>query len=72
MLTTTTEKRFTEKETAQILGLSPMTVRRRRENGELGFYKAGRRVLISEKHIADYLAACERSVKPTIEADETH
>lgn len=54
------EKKFTEGEAADILGIAKMTVRRRREDGSLGFYQIGKRILIGEKHISDFLTKNEK------------
>ena len=58
-LDTALERRFTEKETAELLGVSKMTVRRKREAGELRFYKIGSRIIISESQIAQFLEGSE-------------
>lgn len=49
------ERRFTEAETADLLGVSKMTVRRKRESGELRYYRIGMRILIAESHILEFL-----------------
>ena len=49
------ERRYTERETAALLGVSKMTVRRKRESGQLGYYRIGTRILIAETHILDSL-----------------
>jgi excisionase family DNA binding protein len=58
------EKKFTEEETAKLLGIARMTVRRRREDGSLGFYQMGKRILIGESHIEKFLEQTERNGKP--------
>lgn len=46
---------------AQLLGVSKPTLSRLMRRGRLGFYRLGeKRVLFSDKHIADFLADCER------------
>ena len=57
----TLEKRYTEKETAELLGVSKMTVRRKRESGELRFYKIGARIIISEAQIVEFLERAEHN-----------
>lgn len=56
-----TERRYTEAETASILGISQMSVRRRREDGSLGFYQISKRILIGESHISQFLRNSERN-----------
>lgn len=57
----TLEKRYTEKETADLLGVSKMTVRRKREAGELRFYKIGARIIISDAQIVEFLERSEQN-----------
>ena len=57
------EKRFSEKEAAELLQVSPMTIRRRREKGDLGFYQLGRRVFVGESHILEFLKNSEKNPK---------
>jgi len=57
----TLERRFTERETADLLGVSKMTVRRKRESGELRYYKIGARILISDGQIAEFLERTEHN-----------
>jgi excisionase family DNA binding protein len=55
-----TEPLLSEAEAAQFLGVSKMTVLRKRQAGIIGFYQVGSRVLYSkEKHLLSYLATCE-------------
>lgn len=60
------EKRYSEAEAAEILGISRMTVRRRREDGSLGYYQLGvrKRIAIGESHISEFLKKIERNGKP--------
>jgi excisionase family DNA binding protein len=55
------ERRFTEAETANLLGVSKMTIRRKREAGELKYYKIGSRIIISEGQIAEFLDLNEQN-----------
>ena len=49
-----------EAEAAKFLGISKMTLLRKRNAGLIGFFKVGFRVLYSkEKHLVPYLIACE-------------
>lgn len=55
------EPLLSEAEAAQFLGVSKMTVLRKRQAGIIGFYRVGSRVLYSkEKHLLSYLATCEK------------
>jgi len=58
-MTINTEKRFTEKEAAKILGISQMTLIRRRNEGAIRFYRVGSRILYGERHLEEFLAKCE-------------
>ena len=51
------ERLSTPKELAQILSLVQQW--KERNAGRLKCYRIGRKILYSEKHIADYLALCE-------------
>lgn len=53
-------KLYTKEEAAEILHVSPITVHRQIKEGKLGFYRLGARVLISPRHIDDFLTRCER------------
>jgi len=48
-------KLYTKEEAAEILHVSPITVHRQIKAGKLGFYRLGARVLISPRHIDDFL-----------------
>jgi len=55
-----TEPLLSEAEAAHFLGVSKMTMLRKRQTGIIGFYRVGFRVLYSkEKHLLPYLASCE-------------
>jgi len=54
------EPLMSELEAAKFLGISKMTLLRKRNTGLIGFFRVGFRVLYSkEKHLLPYLAACE-------------
>jgi len=56
-----TEPLLGEAEAAHFLGVSKMTMLRKRQAGIIGFYRVGFRVLYSkEKHLLPYLATCEK------------
>jgi len=54
------EPLLSESEASQFLGISKMTLLRKRNAGLIGFFRVGIRVLYSkEKHLLPYLANCE-------------
>lgn len=56
-----TEPLINEIEAAKFLGISRMTLLRKRNAGEIGFYRVGIRVLYSkEKHLLPFLQSCEK------------
>lgn len=56
-----TEPLMNEIEAAKFLGISRMTLLRRRNGGEIGFFRVGFRVLYSkEKHLIPFLENCEQ------------
>lgn len=53
---------FTEPEAARLLRISRVTLQRIRLRGEISFSRiGGTRVIYTEKHLGDYLAARERA-----------
>lgn len=58
-----TEPLVSEAKAAQFLGISKMTLLRKRNNGEIGFFRVGFRVLYSkEKHLIPFLEQCEKGL----------
>lgn len=58
---TLTEPLINEIEAAKFLGISKMTLFRKRNAGEIGFFRVGFRVLYSkEKHLLPFLKSCEK------------
>jgi excisionase family DNA binding protein len=58
---TLNEPLLNEKEAAKFLGISRMTLLRKRNASEIGFYRVGFRVLYSkEKHLIPFLETCEK------------
>jgi excisionase family DNA binding protein len=53
------EKKFDVQETARLANVSPLTIRRKLKTGELRCYRIGRRVLVGEHHLAEFLTRCE-------------
>ncbi len=62
-MTELNEKLFTPKELDEKKILSLVQQWKERKEGRLNCYRIGRKILYSEKHIADYLALCESSKK---------
>lgn len=55
------EPLLSEAEAAKFLGISKMTVLRKRSAGEMGYFKIGHRILYSkEKHLIPFLEQCEK------------
>ena len=55
------EPLISEAKAAEFLGISKMTLLRKRNAGEIGFYRVGFRVLYSkEKHLLPFLEQCEK------------
>ena len=61
-------KLYTKEEAAEILHVSAITVHRQIKAGKLGSYRLGSRVLISPRHIDDYLTRCERPPRKGVRA----
>lgn len=60
----TNESRYTEDETARILGFkNRITLWRARKRKAIGYYLMGNRIFYGERHIAEFLARCERKAK---------
>jgi hypothetical protein len=51
---------LSEPSAARVLGISPMSLRRERNRGNISFYQVGRRILYTPGQIADYLSSVER------------
>lgn len=54
---------FNEREAAQRIGVSRITLLRARKRGEIGYYRIGSRVVYSESHIREFLAEAERKTR---------
>ncbi len=60
-ISTLTEPLLNETQAAKFLGVSRMTLLRKRNNGEISFFRVGFRVLYSkEKHLLPFLQGCEQ------------
>jgi excisionase family DNA binding protein len=60
MQTEGSERLYMKGEAARLLRVSESTVQRQLKARNLGYKRVGTRVLISERHIHDFLALCER------------
>ncbi len=54
-------------QTARLLGVSTPTLCRLMQRKKIGFYRVGKRVLFAERHVTEFLAACES--KPVEESN---
>lgn len=54
---------YTEQEAASRLGISSVTLRRERQEGQIGYLKIRSRVRYTEVHLLNYLARNERCPK---------
>ena len=61
MSTKITEKKFSIEEAAAIIGISTSGVRLLLNNKKLGYYQSGKRRIIGEGHITEYLNKIERN-----------
>lgn len=61
------EKKYNIDEAAAKIGISPSGVRLLLDNKKLGFYQSGKRRIIGEGHLDDYLTKIEQNkTKATI------
>ena len=60
-----TEKKFRIEEAAAIIGISPSGVRLLLDNKKLGYYQSGKRRIIGETHLTEYLTKIERNKTKT-------
>ncbi len=61
MSTNIQEQLLNEKQAANAMGISRITLLRKRNLGEIGFYRIGFRILYSwEKHLVPFLEKCEQ------------
>ena len=56
-----TEKKFSLEEAAAIIGISTSGVRLLLNNRKLGYYQSGKRRIIGESHLTEYLTKIERN-----------
>jgi excisionase family DNA binding protein len=55
------ERKYSIKQTAAVIGISPSGVRLLLDNNKLGYYQSGTRRIIGEGHLDTYLAKIERN-----------
>jgi excisionase family DNA binding protein len=56
-----TEKKFSLEEAAAIIGINTSGVRLLLNNRKLGYYQSGKRRIIGESHLTEYLTKIERN-----------
>ena len=54
------EKKYSINQAATAIGISPSGVRLLLDNKKLGYYQSGKRKLIGEGHLQEYLSLAER------------
>ncbi|MBA3357103.1 MAG: helix-turn-helix domain-containing protein [Pyrinomonadaceae bacterium] len=61
----TTEPRFSMEKVAELIGVHVSTVSRLMDSCKLGYYQIGRRRIVGESHLQQYLSLAERQAKAT-------
>lgn len=56
-------KLLSEPEASSALGISKITLQRKRKSGAISFYRVGNRVLYSPSHLEEYLSKCEQKAR---------
>jgi excisionase family DNA binding protein len=56
----TAEEKFSIKEAAKKIGISPSGVRNLINTGKIGYYQSGTRKILGDGHIHQYVSAIER------------
>ncbi len=56
-------KLLSEPEASSALGISKITLQRKRKDGDISFYRVGGRILYSPSHLEEYLAKCEQKAR---------
>ena len=54
---------LSEPEASSVLGISKITLQRKRKDGAISFYRVGGRILYSPSHLDEYLAKCEQKAR---------
>jgi len=60
------EKKYSINQAAMAIGISPSGVRLLLDNKKLGYYQSGKRKLIGEGHLQEYLSVAERKASQAI------
>ena len=60
------EKKYSIEQAAMALGISPSGVRLLLNDKKLGYYQSGKRKLIGEGHLREYLSLAERKASRAI------
>lgn len=58
-----TVKLLSEPEAPSALGISKITLQRKRKAEEISFYRVGGRVLYSPSHLEEYISKCEQKAR---------
>lgn len=61
----TTEPKFSMEKVAELIGVHPSTVSRLMNSCKLGYYQIGRRRIVGESHLQQYLSLAKREAKVT-------
>ncbi len=56
-------KLLSEPEASSALGISKITLQRKRKDGAISFYRVGGRILYSPSHLEEYLSKCEQKAR---------
>jgi len=56
-------KLLSEPEASSVLGISKITLQRKRKDGSISFYQVGGRILYSPSHLEEYLSKCEQKAR---------
>ena len=54
---------LSEPEASSALGISRITLQRKRKDGDISFYRVGGRILYSPSHLDEYLSKCEQKAR---------
>ena len=60
------EKKYSIEQAAMVVGISPSGLRLLLNNKKLGYYQSGKRKLIGEGHLEEYLSLAERKASRAI------
>jgi len=60
------EAKYSVNQTAKLIGISPSGVRLLLKNRKLGYYQSGKRRIVGESHLEQYLSLIDRASKATV------